>query len=66
MVQVLGQGQAAQALEHVRDAAGLFQQACGDVNAKWALLRPDAYLVARGKALNGHLVQSVAKAYALA
>jgi len=66
VVQVLGKEQKAQALEHVMQADGLLQQACGDVKAKWALLRPDAYLVARGQALNGHLVQSVAKAYALA
>lgn len=66
VVQVLGKEQKAQALEHVMQADGLLQQACGDAKAKWALLRPDAYLVARGQALNGHLVQSVAKAYALA
>jgi 3-(3-hydroxy-phenyl)propionate hydroxylase len=66
VVQVIGKGQKAQALEHVMQADGLLQQACEDAKAKWALLRPDAYLVARGQVLNGHLVQSVAKAYALA
>jgi 3-(3-hydroxy-phenyl)propionate hydroxylase len=66
VVQVLRRRHEAQALEHVMEADGLLQQACGDAKAKWALLRPDAYLVARGQALNGHLVQSVAKAYALA
>ena len=66
VVQVLRRRHEAQALEHVMEADGLLQQAYGDAKAKWALLRPDAYLVARGRALNGHLVQSVAKAYALA
>ena len=65
-VQVLSPAQKAQAVENVTDADGLLQKACGDANARWALLRPDAYLVARGSALNGHLVQSLAKAYALA
>jgi 3-(3-hydroxy-phenyl)propionate hydroxylase len=65
VVQVLSPAQKAQAVEHVTDTDGRLQHACGDANAKWALLRPDAYLVARGQALNGHLVQSVAKAYAL-
>ena len=64
-VQVIGKGQKAQAVENVTDTDGRLQQACGDANAKWVLLRPDAYLVARGQALNGHLVQSMAKAYAL-
>jgi hypothetical protein len=64
-VQVIGKGQKAQAVENVTDTDGHLQQACGDANVKWVLLRPDAYLVARGQALNGHLVQSVAKAYAL-
>jgi 3-(3-hydroxy-phenyl)propionate hydroxylase len=66
VVQVLRRRHEAQALEHVMQADGLLQQACGDAKAKWALLRPDAYLIAHGQALNGHLVQSVAKAYALA
>ena len=66
VVQVLRSRHEAQALEHVMQADGLLQQACGDAKAKWALLRPDAYLIARGQALNGHLVQSVSKAYALA
>ena len=66
VVQVLRRRHEAQALEHVMQADGLLQQACGDAKAKWALLRPDAYLIARGQALNGYLVQSVSKAYALA
>ena len=64
-MQVIGKGQKTRAIEQVMDADGLLQPACGDVNAKWVLLRPDAYLVARGQALNGHLVQSVAKSYVL-
>lgn len=65
VVQVLSPAQKAQAVENVTDTDGRLQYACGEAKAKWALLRPDAYLVARGQALNGHLVQSVAKAYAL-
>jgi len=64
VVQVIGKGQKAQAFEQVMDADGLLQQACGDANAKWVLLRPNAYFVARGQALNGHWVQSVAKSCA--
>lgn len=66
VVQVLSPAQKAQALEHVTDTDGRLQHACGEANARWALLRPDAYLVARGNALNGHMVLSVAKAFALA
>ncbi len=65
VVQVLSPAQKAQAVEHVTDTDGRLQYACGDANARWALLRPDAYLVARGNALNGHMVQSVAKAFAM-
>jgi hypothetical protein len=65
VVQVIGKGQKAKAVENVTDTDGLLHKACGDVRAKWSFLRPDAYLIARGQALNGHLVQSVAKAYAL-
>ncbi|NBO43048.1 MAG: FAD-binding monooxygenase, partial [Betaproteobacteria bacterium] len=66
VVQVLSPAQKAQAVEHVTDTDGRLKHACGDANARWALLRPDAYLVARGTALNGHMVRSVAKAFALA
>ena len=66
VVQVLRPKQQAQAMEHVTDVKGLLQQACGDANTRWVLLRPDAYLVACGNTLNGRVVQSVAKAYALA
>jgi len=55
-----------QALEHVVDKQQLLRQACGDSDARWALLRPDAYLVARGQSLNAYLVNSVAKACAMA
>ena len=65
IVQVVSH-ETAQAVEHVIDKPQRLRQACGDINARWALLRPDAYLVARGQRVNGHLVQSVAKAFALA
>ncbi len=66
VVQVLRKAQQFQAIEHVTDVGQLLPQACGDVHTRWALLRPDAYLVGRGDALNGRVVQAVAKGYALA
>ena len=64
IVQVVSH-EAAQAIEHVIDKPQRLRQACGDASARWALLRPDAYVAARGKALNAGLVQSVAKALAI-
>ena len=59
-----GQG-LAQALEHVRDPAQRLRQACRADQARWALVRPDAYLAATGQAMDGRLVQAVAKALAM-
>ena len=61
---VLNQG-LAQAKEHVRDPSQRLRQACRADNARWALLRPDAYLAATGKAIDGRLVHAVAKALAM-
>ncbi len=55
----------AQAVEHVIDKPQRLRQACGDSAARWALLRPDAYVAARGQTLNAGLVHSVAKALAI-
>jgi 3-(3-hydroxy-phenyl)propionate hydroxylase len=64
IVQVVSH-EAAQAVEHVIDKPQRLRQACGDATARWALLRPDAYVAARGQALNAGLVHSVAKALAI-
>ena len=64
IVQVVSH-EAAQAVEHVIDKPQRLRQACGDASARWALLRPDAYVAARGQALNAGLVHSVAKALAI-
>jgi 3-(3-hydroxy-phenyl)propionate hydroxylase len=64
IVQVVSH-EAAQAVEHVIDKPQRLRQACGDASARWALLRPDAYVAARGQALNAGLVNSVAKALAI-
>ena len=64
IVQVVSH-EAAQAVEYVIDKPQRLRQACGDAAARWALLRPDAYVAARGQALNAGLVNSVAKALAI-
>ena len=56
----------ADVLEHVIDTNKTLRHACLSEKAKWALIRPDAYLAAKGKALNGQLVKSLASALALA
>ena len=58
-VQVLGADGSAQATEYVRDQPGDLQGACHVFGHAWALLRPDAYLAATGKAVDGSLVASV-------
>ena len=55
----------ADVLEHVIDTNKTLRHACLSEKAKWALIRPDAYLAAKGKALNGQLVKSLASALAL-
>ena len=55
----------AQATEHVMDPHKTLRRACHAEKAQWALLRPDAYLAAKGKALNAHLVKALADALAL-
>jgi 3-(3-hydroxy-phenyl)propionate hydroxylase len=69
-VQVLGPHDPAVALEHVRDPLGHVRGAChtlprtqrfGAPDA-WALLRPNAYLAARGQRLDAALVRAVARA----
>jgi len=55
----------AQATEHVIDPHKTLRRACRAEKAQWALLRPDAYLAAKGKALNAQLIQAMATALAL-
>jgi 3-(3-hydroxy-phenyl)propionate hydroxylase len=68
-VQVLGPGQRAQAREHVRDTnargSGHLQSACQVTGLAWALLRPDGYLAATGKAVDGRLVAALEKTLGL-
>ena len=54
-----------QAKEHVMDPDKTLRRACLAEKAQWALLRPDAYLAAKGKALNAQLVKALATALAL-
>jgi len=65
-VQVLTQGDHAQAREHVWDKQGRLQSACAGATAGgWALIRPDGYLADTGKAINGELVGAVATSFGL-
>lgn len=65
-VQVLTQGDHAQAREHVWDKHGRLQSACAEAPAGgWALIRPDGYLADTGKAINGELVGAVARSLGL-
>ena len=65
-VQVVSGADTAQAVEHVLDVDMHLRQACHAGQARWALLRPDAYLAATGTALDGRWIQAVAKALAMA
>jgi 3-(3-hydroxy-phenyl)propionate hydroxylase len=53
------------ALEHVVDKGKQLRKACGADGHGWALLRPDAYLAARGQHIDGKLIQAIAQALAL-
>jgi 3-(3-hydroxy-phenyl)propionate hydroxylase len=65
-VQVVSANGTAQAVEHVRDPQHHLLQACHAGQARWALLRPDAYVAATGSALDGRWIQAVGKALAMA
>ena len=56
----------ADVLEHVIDSNKTLRRACQSEKAQWALVRPDAYLAGKGKAINGQLVKALATALALA
>jgi 3-(3-hydroxy-phenyl)propionate hydroxylase len=55
----------ADVLEHVIDANKTLRRTCQSEKAQWALIRPDAYLAAKGKAINGQLIKALASALAL-
>ena len=61
-VQVIGPGARPTAREHVVDPQGHLQGACHVFGHAWALLRPDSYVAATGEAVDGTLVQAVARA----
>ncbi|MES2787895.1 MAG: FAD-dependent monooxygenase [Pseudomonadota bacterium] len=61
-VQVLGAGDAASAIEHVRDRQGHVAGACGSPGQGWALIRPDGYVASTGESIDGSLVNAVARA----
>jgi hypothetical protein len=41
------------------------RQACHAEKSQWVLVRPDAYVAAKGKVLNAQLVKSLAMSLAL-
>ncbi len=61
-VQVVGADDEAGAIEHVRDRKGHVAGACNSRNQGWALIRPDSYVASTGQALNGSVVNAVARA----
>jgi 3-(3-hydroxy-phenyl)propionate hydroxylase len=66
VIQVLGQGEKPQAVEHICDERGHVRQACRANDRRWSLVRPDAYLAATGLDINGLLVSALARSLALA
>ena len=61
-VQVLGKGERADAMEHIRDADGHVRATCHATSAGWALVRPDSYLAATGQHIDATLAQAIAAA----
>ncbi|MEY2789870.1 MAG: hypothetical protein RL295_34 [Pseudomonadota bacterium] len=55
----------AQVLECVTDTNKQLRQACHAEKSQWVLVRPDAYVAAKGKVLNAQLVKSLAMSLAL-
>ncbi len=51
-----------QALEHVKDPNKHLRKACQVSSTGWALLRPDAYLAARGQRIDSRLIHAVGQA----
>jgi 3-(3-hydroxy-phenyl)propionate hydroxylase len=61
-VQVLGDGDTAGAVEHVRDAGGHLHGACHVSSHAWALVRPDSYVADCGDRIDASLVRAVSRA----
>jgi 3-(3-hydroxy-phenyl)propionate hydroxylase len=61
-VQVVGQGDAAAAREHVLDPKGHLRGACHVFGHTWALVRPDSYAAATGQDVDAALVRAVSRA----
>jgi 3-(3-hydroxy-phenyl)propionate hydroxylase len=61
-VQVVGPGERAGAVEHVRDTQGHLQGACHVFGHAWALVRPDSYVAATGESTDAALVRAVGRA----
>ena len=53
------------AVEHVVDKGKRLRKACDVSGQSWVLLRPDAYLAARGHHVDGKLIHAIAQALAL-
>ena len=51
--------------EHVVDPDKRLRKACEATGHQWALLRPDAYLAARGKHIDGKLINAIAQSVGL-
>ena len=64
VAQVVTHASQAQATEVLVDGKAALQKACGQ--QQWALIRPDSYLAATGKAANAQLLKATATALALA
>ena len=54
------------ALEHVVDKKKMLRKACEAQAKRWALLRPDAYLVASGQHIDSKLIHTIAQALSIA
>lgn len=66
VVQVLGGGQSARAVEHIVDERSHLRRACQSMGQRWALVRPDAYLSATGQSIGSALLGRLAQAMAVA
>ena len=56
---------AAQVVEHVMDPHKHLRKACQAASTGWVLIRPDAYLAARGRDVDSQLIKAIAQALAL-
>jgi len=52
-------------LEHIVDPGKQLRKACGATGHSWVLLRPDAYMAARGQHIDSKLINAIARSLAL-